>query len=489
MKTGDVPAPTEPVVDLAETAVEMGADHGGDFGGFLRSAGKLAVARQVSALVFIGVVFVLPALTERRVATDFVWAYFAMLTLTSLLGLGLERLAATESGARGSTPLARAIAPVLFVRLVTAPLAAIGMVLLFAFVDVHLSAAAWVATFAWVVAGLMAPVVFGGLRAAGNGTLEPVTMVVVRAAQAATLAALATSGAPVAVMVACVATLELAGVAAALRGMGNLGSAWGAWTQWRRLPLRRAAALAGIEGVAVLNLRADLLLVGRMLGAAPGATYGLLYRVVDGFSGVVGSAGLWLYAESANERDGGTDPTGIRARSLVLLPRFGLLAATVVVLAAGLVGHAVPRLGDEVDTLRILAIAFPLLSLNAVELHVRSGRGRNREILGINVVVLLTNVALCIVAVDAYGLPGAAVALAVTELLQGGLLWRTASSDERALLGPALGTATLGAAFLAVTVVALGMGQPVVAGLAVGATLAVVLWRARRPVRRTVVVS
>ena len=96
---------------------------------------------------------------------------------------------------------------------------------------------------------------------------------------------------------------------------------WGGLSQWHRLPLRRGLALAAIEVVALLNLRVDLLLVGHMLGAVLGATYGLLYRAVDGFNGVVGSAGLWLYAESANRRDGGTNPSGIRARSLAVLPR------------------------------------------------------------------------------------------------------------------------------------------------------------------------
>ena len=37
--------------------------------------------------------------------------------------------------------------------------------------------------------------------------------------------------------------------------------------------------LAGIDVVGLLNLRADLLLVGRLLGRGPGAIYGLLYRV------------------------------------------------------------------------------------------------------------------------------------------------------------------------------------------------------------------
>ena len=197
-----------------------------------------------------------------------------------------------------------------------------------------------------------------------------------------------------------------------------------------------------------------------MLGAVTGATYGLLYRAVDGFNGVVGSAGLWLYAESSNERDGGVDPTGLRARSLAVLPRFGLALAVIVVVGAGAVGELVPRLAAETDTLRILAAAFPLLTVNAVELHVRSGRGRNREVLTVNVVTLLVNVPLSIALISSFGLPGAAAALALSELLQASLLWCSASRDERILVGRALATAVAGAVVLLLTAAALSGGSP-----------------------------
>lgn len=438
----------------------------GDFGGFLRSAGKLAVGRQVSALCLVVIVFVLPAMTTRAVSTDFVWAYFAMLTLTSLLGIGLERLAGAVAAGRGEMPLSRALAPVLSLRLVSLPAVAVAQWALFRFVGVSLVPAAWIATLVWVLAGLVAPVLFGGLRAAGNSVVEPAVMIGVRAVQAGVLAVTALMGAPVAVLVGSVALVEWVGVVVGARTIGQFRATWGAWTQWRLLPMRQAFALAGIEAVGVMTLRADLLLVGHILGAGPGAIYGLLYRAVDSFNSVVGSAGVWLYAESANERDGGTDPRGLRARSLAVLPRFGLVVAAVVVLAAGAVASVVPRLGAEADTLRILAIAFPILSLNVIELHVRSGQGRNREVLLINTVALVVSVPLCIAGIAAFGLPGAAAALAVTELLQAGLLWCSASIDERTLVSPALTTALLGALLLIGMTAALGCGLPILAGLA-----------------------
>ncbi len=475
---------TEPSVDAGETA----ADAVADFGGFLRSAGKLAVARQVSALCLIGVVFVLPALTSRAVATDFVWSYFAMLTLTSLLGLGLERLAATVVGARDDVTVGRALAPVLLVRMLTAPFAAVGLWAVLAFVGVHLSSAAWWATMLWITAGLIGPVLFGALRAAGNSNVEPALMLGVRAFQAMVLAGLAVAGATTATLVLAVALLETAGVVVACHCVGSIRDLTTGVSEWRRLPLRRAFALAGIDVVGLVNLRADLLLVGHMLGAVPGATYGLLYRAVDGFNGVVGSAGLWLYAESSNERDGGTDPSGLRARSLAVLPRFGLALGVIVVLAAGAAGELVPRLAPETDTLRLLAAAFPLLTVNAVELHVRSGRGRNREVLAVNTITLAVNIPLSIGLIAAFGLPGAAAALVVSELLQAALLWCSASGSERALVGRALATAVLGAAFLLVTALALAGARPVllVVGL-IGSGL-VIAGRVRKPTRRAVVI-
>ena len=83
------------------------------------------------------------------------------------------------------------------------------------------------------------------------------------------------------------------------------------------------------------------------------------------------------------------------------------------ILAAGAAGILVPRLASETDTLRILAAAFPLLTVNAVELHVRSGRGRNREVLAVNSITLAINLPLSIGLISAFGLPGAAAALAL----------------------------------------------------------------------------
>jgi O-antigen/teichoic acid export membrane protein len=460
--------------------VELAESTGSTFGTFLRSAGKLALARQASGLVFVGAVLALPTLAARGVATDFVWAYFAMMTLTSLLGCGLERLAGTVTAERGSEPLGRALAPVLVARLWTFPLAAVGLWVMLTFVGVALSPAAWLGTFVWIAAGLVGPSVFAALRSAGNSTVEPVVLVAVRIAQTVSLVTLANAGASVAVLVGVVALLETVAVACGLAVIGRPRDFLHG-PSVRTLPLRRASLLGGIEVVGVLNIRADLLLVGRILGAGPGAVYGLLYRVVDGFTGIVASAGLWLYAETANGNDGGEDARGIRARSLRLLPRLGIALGLVVILVAGQFGAVFPELSGHIATLRVLVIAFPLLTVNSIELYVRSGRGRNAEVLLINSMTLVVNVGLCVWLLSTIGLVGGAIALAVSEFLQAVVLLVSASSSERRMVAPATGVSVLGAVSLAATAIAMTAGTPVFVVAGVLATCAVVF--VRLPVR------
>jgi O-antigen/teichoic acid export membrane protein len=465
-------------------------DEGGTpFSTFLRSAGKLAIARQVSALVFLGVITALPVLVGRAAATEFAWAYFAMLTLSSLLGLGFERLAATLVATGGARSAATAVAPLCFVRLLLTPLAALSLWALFAFVGVSVPAVAWCGTLVWIIAALLEPTVFGALRADGNSTVEPVTMLVMRIAQSVALLGLAAAGASVATLVVAVAVLEAVGLAFACRALGGGREMRGAWRSWRDVPLRRAFALAGIDIVGLVNLRADLLIVGRVLGAAPGATYGLLYRAVDGFDGVVGSAGAWLYAESSNERDGGTTAGGLRARSLTLLPHLGVAVGFFLVLGAGVVGSVVPRLQPEVDALRYLAAAFPIMTVNAIELHVRSGQGRNREVLLANCATVALNVPLCVVLVLAFGIPGAALALVLSEQWRAMLLWVSGSRRERSLVGAALFTAVAGAVALMTMGRAISESNTLLAVIAALATIAVVVYRIPRWSRRSVVVS
>jgi O-antigen/teichoic acid export membrane protein len=279
-------------------------------------------------------------------------------------------------------------------------------------------------------------------------TTEPVVMIGTRVAQCIALLAVAASGGAVAVAVGVIALLELAGVLAAGRSLGAACFEGVQLSAIRALPWRRAAALAGVEIVSLAYLRADLLLVGRILGPALGAVYGLVYRVIDGLNGAVGSAGVWLYAETVAERDASDRAASLRARSLTLLPRVAVAVAFVLVLASQVLVVAAPSLASDVRTLQYLIVAFPLLSINAIELHVRSGKGRNREVVWIGCAALATNVVLCLALVPTLGLRGAALALIGSEIVQSLLLLRSSSVDERDLLLRALLLAGEGSALL-----------------------------------------
>jgi O-antigen/teichoic acid export membrane protein len=162
---------------------------------------------------------------------------------------------------------------------------------------------------------------------------------------------------------------------------------------------------------------------------------------------------------------------------------------SLVVLVAGTVSSLVPQLSAQAETLRILAVAFPLLTVNAVELHVRSGRGRNREVLRANTITLLVNVPLSIGLIVSFGLPGAAAALAVSELLQAVLLWCSAVGAERAIVGVSLLNASVGAIALVGVTAAIANGLPALAGVGAVSLVALVTWglprQRHRPVAAT----
>jgi len=453
-----------------------------DFSGFLRAAGKLAGARQLAALVFLGAVLALPTITSTAASTQFVWAYFSVLTVSSFLALGFERLAGLMATAEGDG--LQPVAPLVVLRILLVPIMLVVQWLVLEFVGVALPSSAWVAAAVWTWSALLEPVAFAALRTRGDTNTEPVTMAVVRVVQAAALLSAAALDAGVAVMVWAVAAAEMAGALVALRRVGRWRTLPVRASSFRAIPLRQSLALAGIDVVALVNLRVDLLVVGRMAGAVAGVTYGLAYRIVDAFNGIVGSVGLWLYAESLNERDGATSADGIRGRSLVLLPRLGILAAVVVVVSAGWIADLVPHVVPDVATVRALAIAFPLLTVNGIEVHARSGRGRNREILGIFVATLTVNVIASIVFVGRFGLVGGAIALVLSELIQTVALWVAAATDERGLMRRPLAIAGGGVLLLAAAALALQLGHVVLAGFAVAGVAVVVLWPgpARNPV-------
>ncbi|MCZ7525793.1 MAG: glycosyltransferase [Acidimicrobiia bacterium] len=218
--------------------------------------------------------------------------------------------------------------------------------------------------------------------------------------------------------------------------------------------------------MALAYLRADVLLVGRMLGPEVGAAYGLAYRIVDGLNGLQGGVSLWLFAETLRGREGGDSPGGIRGRSLRVIPRVAALVCVVLIGGAGLLGRAVPDLRGTVPALRLLLVSLPLFVVSSVELHFRSARGRYREVLVAGSAALAANVVLVLWLVDAHGLEGAAWALLVSEGIQAVLLVAMSGRAERALVGGAAWRSATWTGLLLAVAVALNAGSPGVAAVA-----------------------
>jgi O-antigen/teichoic acid export membrane protein len=426
------------------------------FHSYLAATARAIAGRQGGALLLVAATFALPTVATNSTFTTFTWAYVGMLTLTSLLGLGVERLATLLVARRGSAPPASALRPLVLVRLATVPFVAGGLWLLLTFVHAQLTVAAAAGAVLWVVAVHLGVVASAGLRAVGNTRTEPVITAGTRAVQAGLLLGLGAAGANATALIVVLAAVELAGSVAL---MAALGPGW--WGTALRPPStgivgwRRALSLAGIETVGLLYLRADLLLVGHLLGAGAGATYGLLYRVVDGAGGAAGTASLWLFADAAAGRDGGDSPHGVRARSLRTLPRIAVAGALLVMAGAGALGALVPRFAAEATTLRLLVAAVPLLVWNSLELHVRTARGRHAPVLRIGIAALTLNVALCAWLVAAHGLVGAAIALLATEMFQTAALLATTRPPERRVVIPTAARAAAATGTLTLLVAAL----------------------------------
>ncbi len=61
------------------------------------------------------------------------------------------------------------------------------------------------------------------------------------------------------------------------------------------LPLRLLGAYTLIEVLAFAYLRVDALVIGRLLGPGPGATYVLAYRILDGLTALLTPFLLYLF--------------------------------------------------------------------------------------------------------------------------------------------------------------------------------------------------
>jgi O-antigen/teichoic acid export membrane protein len=422
----------EPAADVDTVAAQ--AEHR-EFRSFLRAAAMLAGGRQVAALAFVGVVLVLPNFGHAAAVEQFLWAYYGCLIMTSVGGLGFERaagLAVTRNGGDGRA----AILPLVAMRLLTLPIEALGLWAILRFVGVDLPVWTFVATMAWIIGIQIQLPAFSALRSTGRRAIEPTIWIAMRLVEAPLLLGLAASGASATGLVVSVAVVECAG---AIVSMVALPGRWRSGSlrfTALELPWRTMSAFAFIELTGIAYLRADLLLVGRILGPAVGAIYGLVSRLIDGLLGMQNAVSLWLFADSAQRVSAGDDITEspVRLRALSLFPRLAVACSFVGIVGAGWLAHLVPSLEPAVGTMRLLLVALPLFVLSAVETYTRSAAGRNRLIVLITLCGLVVNVGLNVVLLSTIGLVGAGWALIGSELLQVLVLVRVSNARERKLL-------------------------------------------------------
>ena len=429
-----------------------------EFGRAARSAGVLTAGRQIGAVVLTAGVLLLPRFVGDRDLSPFLWVYFAQLLVTSLLNLGLERH--TTRAVAGHASPAATLGAALIGRAATAVATPVALAVVLYLVRVQLPLGAWVGATVWTLAVQFQGVLFAALRAAGHATAEATIALTGRLVQTAVLLSVAMIGADVVRLVAAVAGIEVivtavAGVLAARRVGVSLGS---------RLPYRRLAVYAVLEISAFAYLRADLVIVGRLLGSDRGATYGLGYRVVDAMVSLATPALLVLFAYASSQTARGAALAETRRRCQSLLPQVGVVLAAIAIVAIGPLATLLTGLEPAVPALRILLASVPLTYLIGVEALLLSAEDRNAPVLITGAVALGASIVLNVALVPHFAMLGAAAALVVTEVIQvAGLASRSAASTASAgrllplvalLLGGAiainLGAGVLAAAMLLV---------------------------------------
>lgn len=444
--------------------------------GLVRGGLTLLAGRQTGAVVLTGALVLLARLTDRAAFDAFVWAYTAELLVSSILNLGLERLTANRVG---TTRSLAGVPAILAARLLTLPLTAAAVVGLLAFVHVRLPLGAMALTVVWTAAVQVQGVFFAALRGMGQPRTEAVLATVVRCAQAAALLVTAAAAGSVTALVAAVTVPE---VVLAVWLVGRV-PATARVAPPAGLPLRLLGAYTLIEVLAFAYLRVDALVIGRLLGPGPGATYVLAYRILDGLTALLTPFLLYLFPAASRAA---AAPGGVRALRLSLLgwaPVVATAIAAPVLVASGSLHLLTDRFAEASPVLRVLLVTLPLYAFSAVELHLRSAEGRNRSPIAVGAVLLAVNVGLNVVLVPRFGIIAAAWVLVACELLQAILLGAPLRRVDELRSG--LARAALAVTLLAIAAAASvdgGVGAalvPLAGSLAVAAWSVATLRRAR----------
>jgi O-antigen/teichoic acid export membrane protein len=184
--------------------------------------------------------------------------------------------------------------------------------------------------------------------------------------------------------------------------------------------LRGMLPFAAASAVSVIYLRATLLLTALVASAAQTGWFGTAFRVMDVLLNVPSLLVSALFPLLA--RAAATDPGRLRAaleRTLQGALALGALQAVTVVAAAPLIVHILTghQPHQAVEALRVLGVGMGFsfigatcqLGLLAVHAH--------RPILLLNLAALTCNVTLTLLLAGRHGAVGAAIALAVSEVL------------------------------------------------------------------------
>jgi O-antigen/teichoic acid export membrane protein len=292
-----------------------------------------------------------------------------------------------------------------------------------------------------------------------------------KATQAAVLIALSMGHASLSRILTSIAAIEvvvmLIAITAAVRAAGRRSRVGKQPPVWRHLAL-----FTGVELIAFAYLRADALIVGRLLGPGPGATFGLAYRVLDAVTGLATPIILMLFPFAAGVVAAGRSLGPLRLATSQFVPRLACCLALAALLATVPLTALVPRLGEGGSALPVLLATVPLYLASAFELHLCSAEGGNAEIILLGLVVLGINVGLNLIAVPRFGLNGAAWVLVGSEAAQ--VMWLTwrrwqrtggpanIGVDEVALPVAVIAVAVLlghGATWIAAAVAILGLAR------------------------------
>lgn len=399
----------------------------------LARAGALLLAgRQLGTAIFLGAVLFLPRLTATGIVEGFIWSSFIVLFVSSVLNLGLERATAIVIGGQHTQRPggAGAFRSLLTTRLLSLPVTLIAVVLVNAIAGADLSPVTLLWTTVWTAAVQVQGVVFAAHRALCLRTHEPVAAFTGRVVQAGLLVTLADAGADLAVMVAGMALVDAVVAVLAVRSVRVPNAAsthWRMSLDWADLRIFTLLELVGFA-----YLRADALLVARLVDSSAGATYNLMYRIVDAATGLATPFILVLFPAAAGLVASGVGVSAVRRRAARTAPAAGVVVAVGVLLASVVLIDFVPALREAAPALHVLLAAIPLYFFSAFELHLRSAEGRNAPILALSGTVLAVNVLLNLWLIPVYGLRGAGTALLLTECLQAAWILLT---GRQALVG------------------------------------------------------